>query len=178
MGAPNSPIVQALAPYRPAGCCAVNELVSRALSMVSLLYHGKPRNARSRQHKEAPSSVICCANATFPKGEGFWAQERQQADIESAPTTRWETHQQPPGHRAAKQQTPHLPRQRLAKRKARKEKQRQIPQPPRLSTRGRYAGTSLFTHHGQAQGRRGPQSPARPIRTTPVRTNRRYACSS
>ena len=31
MRANSSPIVQALAPYLPAGCCAVNELVSRAL---------------------------------------------------------------------------------------------------------------------------------------------------
>ena len=155
MGAPNTPIVQALAPYRPAGCCAVNELVSRALSMVSPLYHGKPRNARSRQHKEAPSSVICCANATFPKGKGFWAQERQQADIESAPTTRQEAHQQPPRQHVAKQQTPASAPAAPSEAEGAEREADQIRPPPRPPAAPSDAGFSLFDCLGKTQGRRG-----------------------
>ena len=48
------PIVQALAPYLPAGCCAVVELVSRALSMVIILLYNYSVLSRESQEELLP----------------------------------------------------------------------------------------------------------------------------
>ena len=64
-----------------------------------------------------------------------------------------------------------VPGQRLAQRKARKEKQRQMQFCTPSARRTIYAAPGSFKRRGRAQGRRGHGCPAGPIRTTPVPAN-------